>query len=124
MTIVDLWNLFVGPVETAIITTTVEPTPVPEVSLIPPPQLNSFAFPAGRQLPLTTKNESWSFPSDFIFGVSSASFQVEGAADAEGKGPSVWDVTTHRVTNFVAGNATGDIADNHYYLYKQGGSRR
>ncbi|GAB7349713.1 hypothetical protein MBLNU459_g0452t1 [Dothideomycetes sp. NU459] len=115
----DLWDLFVGPVETAIITTTAEPTPIPEVSLVPPPQLNSFVFPAGRQVPLTTKNESWSFPSNFIFGVSSASFQVEGAANAEGKGPSVWDVATHRITNFVADNATGDITDNHYYLYKQ-----
>ena len=66
------------------------------------------------------KNQSWSFPSDFFWGVASAAYQVEGAAKAEGRGPSVWDVFTHRVPDFIADNATGDIADNQYYLYKQG----
>lgn len=37
----------------------------------------------------------------------------------EGRGPSVWDLLSHRVPNYVADNTTGDIADLHYYLYPQ-----
>jgi beta-glucosidase len=31
------------------------------------------------------------FPPDFLWGASASAFQTEGAADAEGKGPSGWD---------------------------------
>jgi len=31
---------------------------------------------------------------------------------AEGRGPSVWDVLTHRVTNYVTNNYTADITNN------------
>ncbi|KAK4985077.1 hypothetical protein LTR50_006190 [Elasticomyces elasticus] len=116
----DLWNLFVGPVSSADITTTVAPTPVPSSELIPPPPLYYSPFPSGQQVPVIAKNESWGFPKDFWWGVASAAYQVEGAVQAEGRGPSIWDVLTHRVTDFVADNSTGDIADNQYYLYKQG----
>lgn len=115
----DLWDLFVGPVQAASINTTVSATPIPSSSLIPPPPLYYNPFPSGQQVPASSKNESWSFPSDFWYGVASAAYQVEGAAKAEGRGPSVWDVLTHRVTNFIADNSTGDVADNQYYLYKQ-----
>lgn len=54
------------------------------------------------------------------WGVAGASYQIEGAAKSEGRGPSVWDVLTHRVTDFVSNNYTADITDNNYYLYKQG----
>ncbi|KAF2085371.1 glycoside hydrolase family 1 protein [Saccharata proteae CBS 121410] len=115
----DLWDLFVGPVSNSTINTTVEATPIPTAELIPPPPLYYSPFPSGQQNPLQTKNESWSFPKDFWWGVASAAYQIEGAVKAEGRGPSVWDVLTHRVTNFVKNNDTGDIGDNEYYLYKQ-----
>lgn len=51
-------------------------------------------------------------------GVAGAAYQIEGAAKAEGRGPSVWDRLS-RVPNYVVNNETGDITDNHYYLYKQ-----
>lgn len=82
--------------------------------------MGNYAFPLGRQVPLVTKNESWSFPKNFHLDVAGAAFQIEGAAKADGKGPSTWDVNMHRVPNFVADNATGDITDNNYYMYKQG----
>jgi beta-glucosidase/6-phospho-beta-glucosidase/beta-galactosidase len=39
---------------------------------------------------------------------------------AEGRGPSIWDVYTHRATEITVSNDTGDVGDNQYYLYKQG----
>lgn len=50
--------------------------------------------------------------------MAGAAYQVEGAAKDEGRGPSVWDKLV-RVPGFVSDNATADITDNNYYLYKQ-----
>lgn len=115
----DLWDMFVGPVSTFSVNTTVEPTPVPSSSLIPPPSLFYPQFPMGQQVPLRPKNESWKFPKDFWYGVAGAAYQIEGAVKAEGRGPSIWDALT-RIPNYVVTNETGDIADNNYYYYKQG----
>jgi hypothetical protein len=89
---------------------------------VPPPPLYYAPFPTGHQSALVAKNESWKFPSGFFWGVASAAYQVEGAAQAEGRGPSIWDVFTHRATHLTLTNDTGDVADNHYYMYKQGKS--
>ena len=66
------------------------------------------------------KNESWSFPKGFWWGVASAAYQVEGAVKDEGRGPCIWDVLSHRAKGYVLNGDTGDVADNQYYLYKQG----
>lgn len=87
----DLWDIAIGPVSTANITTTVAATPVPASSLVPPPFLASYSFPPGQQVAEVVTNSSWSFPKDFQLGVAGAAFQVEGAAKDEGRGPSVWD---------------------------------
>ncbi|TKA82053.1 hypothetical protein B0A55_01520 [Friedmanniomyces simplex] len=110
----DMWDLLIGPVASASTTTTVQATPVPSSSLIPPPPIYYSPFPSGAQYPMELKNESWSFPKDFWWGVAGAAWQVEGAVKAEGRGPSVWDVLAHRVTDFEYQNGTADITDNHY----------
>ncbi|TGO34297.1 hypothetical protein BHYA_0203g00020 [Botrytis hyacinthi] len=116
----QLWDFFVGPVETATTNTTVSATPVPTSELIPPPPLHYSPFPSGAQVPLSQKNESWKFPSGFWWGVASAAYQIEGAAADEGRGPSVWDVFTHNAAaTETLFNDTGDVGDNQYYLYKQ-----
>jgi hypothetical protein len=120
ITVNDLWDLFVGPVKSAKVNTTVAPTPVPTHELIPPPFLYTSSFPPGREVPMSSTNSSWKFPKGFWWGVASAAYQVEGAAKDEGRGPSIWDVLTHRVIGYTVSNDTGDIADNQYYLYKQG----
>lgn len=104
----------------ASVNTTVSPTPVPSSELIPPPPLHYPSWMSGPQSPFVTKNESWSFPKDFWWGVASASYQVEGAVKDEGRSPSVWDALLHNVVGNSLQNDTGDVANNHYYLYKQG----
>jgi hypothetical protein len=63
----DVWDLLIGPVETAETTTTYSPTPVPSSSLIPPPPLYYSPFPTGQEVPFVAKNESWAFPDHFWY---------------------------------------------------------
>jgi beta-glucosidase/6-phospho-beta-glucosidase/beta-galactosidase len=99
--------------------TTVSPTPVPSSELVPPPPIFYGSNFGSAQNPLVAKNSSWSFPKDFWVGVASAAYQIEGAAQDEGRGPSIWDALLHRVVGYSVANQTGDISDNQYYLYKQ-----
>ncbi len=115
-----MWDIWIGPVAVALVNTTVSPTPVPSVQLIPPPPLHYPSTVSGEQNPMMVKNQSWSFPKSFWWGVSSAAYQVEGAVKDEGRGPSVWDALLHRVVDYSVSNDTGDVTDNQYYLYKQG----
>uniref|UniRef100_A0A7N2QX25 Uncharacterized protein n=1 Tax=Quercus lobata TaxID=97700 RepID=A0A7N2QX25_QUELO len=59
-----------------------------------------------------------SFPKDFIFGTASAAYQYEGAAKEGGRGPSTWDIFTHRYPGKIANGSNGDIAVDQYHCYK------
>ncbi len=52
---------------------------------------------------------------DFIWGVSTSSFQIEGAVSEDGRGPSVWDTRGH--LGLVSNKETGDVACDHYHRY-------
>ncbi|HEY6025249.1 MAG TPA: GH1 family beta-glucosidase [Pseudolabrys sp.] len=54
---------------------------------------------------------------DFIWGVSTSSFQIEGATREDGRGPSVWD--TYAQTGAVTDHDTGDVACDHYHRYPE-----
>ena len=56
------------------------------------------------------------FGKDFIWGVSTAAYQIEGAHNLDGKGPSVWDKFVQK-RNKIFRNHTGDIACDHYNRY-------
>lgn len=58
-----------------------------------------------------------SFPNGFVWGVATSSFQIEGAATEDGKGPSIWD-TFCRVPGAIADMSTGDVACDHYRLWE------
>ena len=65
---------------------------------------------ASRQLPALSK--------DFIWGVSTASYQIEGAVNEDGRGSSIWDDFSHTPGKIKTGE-TGDIACDHYHRYKE-----
>lgn len=56
--------------------------------------------------------------SKFVWGVATSSFQIEGAANEDGRGPSIWD-SFCRVPGKVANGDSGDIACDHYHRYKE-----
>ncbi|MBM3857664.1 MAG: glycosyl hydrolase family protein [Verrucomicrobia bacterium] len=58
-----------------------------------------------------------SFPKNFTWGAAAASYQIEGAAHEDGKGPSVWDMMCEQPGRVWQGH-TGEIACNHYHRYK------
>ncbi len=58
------------------------------------------------------------FPEGFMWGTATASYQIEGAWDKHGKGESIWDRFTHTQGN-IKNNDTGDVADDHYRLWKK-----
>lgn len=59
-----------------------------------------------------------SFPSDFLWGVATASYQVEGAAAEGGRTPSIWDTFSHTPGKVRHGH-TGDVACDQYHLYEE-----
>ncbi|GAB3933722.1 GH1 family beta-glucosidase [Kribbella albertanoniae] len=57
------------------------------------------------------------FPTGFLFGAATAAYQVEGAATADGRGPSIWDTFAH-TPGRVLGGETGDVAIEHYQRFR------
>jgi beta-glucosidase len=57
------------------------------------------------------------FPDGFLWGTATASYQIEGAVEVDGRGESIWDTFSH-MPGKVRDNANGDVADDHYHLYK------
>lgn len=58
------------------------------------------------------------FPPNFVFGVATSAYQVEGAYKEGGRGPSIWDTFTHVEGNVLDGK-NGDIAVDQYHRYKE-----
>jgi beta-glucosidase len=58
------------------------------------------------------------FSPNFVWGAAAASYQIEGAAAADGKGPSVWDMFC-RKPDAVWNGHTGDVACDHYNRYPE-----
>lgn len=58
------------------------------------------------------------FPRNFLWGSASAAYQVEGAADTDGKGPSIWDIYVQKPGVTFKGT-TGALAVDHYHRFKE-----
>jgi len=58
------------------------------------------------------------FNKDFLWGSASAAYQIEGAHNLDGKGPSIWDVWAHIPGKTFEGT-NGDVACDHYHRFKE-----
>jgi beta-glucosidase len=64
-----------------------------------------------------TRNNS-GFPKGFLWGTATSSYQIEGAVKEDGRGSSIWDTFSH-TSGTISDKSNGDIAANHYHLYKE-----
>ena len=58
------------------------------------------------------------FPATFTWGVATSAFQIEGAASADGKGPSIWD-TFCQQKGTILDASSGDVACDHYHRFEE-----
>jgi beta-glucosidase len=78
--------------------------------------VTSLAPPFGALVstPVSTLSQ---FPTDFVWGVATAAYQIEGAASVGGRGPSIWDTFSH-TPGLTRNGDTGDIACDHYHRWE------
>ncbi len=60
----------------------------------------------------------YKFPEGFLWGAATASYQIEGAWNEDGKGESIWDRYSHNPA-MVYNSDTGDVACDHYHRMPQ-----
>lgn len=58
------------------------------------------------------------FKKDFVFGVATSAYQIEGAVIEDGRSPSIWD-TFCKILGKVYEGQNGDVACDHYHRYKE-----
>ncbi|PON37122.1 Glycoside hydrolase [Trema orientale] len=63
------------------------------------------------------------FPPNFVFGVATSAYQVEGASNEGGRGPSIWDAFSHTAGKIIDGS-NGDTAVDQYHKFKVGLGQR
>ena len=61
---------------------------------------------------------SGGFSPEFVWGAASSAYQIEGAADIDGRAPSIWDVHVHSKDGAYQQH-TGDVACDHYHRYAE-----
>ncbi len=71
---------------------------------------------AGRALGATPSLRT--FPQGFKWGCATASYQIEGAVNEDGRGSTIWDVFSHTPGKIIDGK-TGDVACDSYHRYKE-----
>ncbi|MFI6345801.1 GH1 family beta-glucosidase [Streptomyces sp. NPDC050560] len=57
-------------------------------------------------------------PKDFLWGVATSAYQIEGAVDEDGRSPSIWDTFSH-TPGKIDGDDHGDVACDHYHRWPE-----
>lgn len=57
-------------------------------------------------------------PADFVWGVATSAYQIEGAHDVDGRMPSIWD-TFCKQPGAIDNGDTGDVACDHYHRWRE-----
>ncbi|GEC54547.1 beta-glucosidase [Bradyrhizobium japonicum] len=65
-----------------------------------------------------SRPDGTNFPTGFVWGTATSSYQIEGAVNEDGRGPSIWDTFTH-TSGKIEDGSTGDRANDHYHRYKE-----
>ena len=58
------------------------------------------------------------FPDGFVWGVATSAFQIEGAHDTQGRGPSIWDTYAER-PGIIEDGSNAQVACDHYHRYRE-----
>jgi beta-glucosidase len=81
---------------------------------------SAFAVPGSLRAAaaeISTPPTGPAFPADFAWGTATAAYQIEGAANTDGRGDSIWDVFCRKPGSVFGGN-TGEVACDHYHRYR------
>lgn len=62
--------------------------------------------------------ETYKFPKDFKIGAASASYQIEGGWNLDGKTPNIWDTAVHANPDLIIDGSNGDVGADSYHFYK------
>ena len=73
------------------------------------------AASAASELP---KGGRIGFPDGFLWGTATSAYQIEGAVNEDGRGPSIWDPFV-RLKGKIIDQSTADVANDHYHRYKE-----
>ncbi|KAH7542140.1 hypothetical protein FEM48_Zijuj02G0041700 [Ziziphus jujuba var. spinosa] len=79
---------------------------------------NDFADKNGESDKPTKDVSRTDFPPNFVFGVATSAYQVEGASKEGGRGPSIWDAFSH-TDGKIRDKSNGDTAVDQYHRYKE-----
>src|SRR5882757_8467495 len=77
---------------------------------------------SGRMTGMVAPKETHMFDRalapNFRWGAATSAYQIEGAVAEDGRGPSIWD-TFCRIPGAIDDGDTGDVACDHYHLWRQ-----
>ncbi|KAH7542139.1 hypothetical protein FEM48_Zijuj02G0041600 [Ziziphus jujuba var. spinosa] len=79
---------------------------------------NDFADKNGESDKHTKDVSRTDFPPNFVFGIATSAYQVEGASKEGGRGPSIWDAFSH-TDGKIVDKSNGGTAVDQYHRYKE-----
>jgi len=71
-----------------------------------------------RGVPSAPPTHTLAFPNGFLWGCATSAYQIEGAVNEDGRGPSIWDTFAHAAGRTANGD-NGDVADDSYHRYPE-----
>ncbi|HEX2365125.1 MAG TPA: family 1 glycosylhydrolase, partial [Bradyrhizobium sp.] len=80
--------------------------------------LGTFSPAAAQDGKAAAAPTSANFPNGFVWGTATSAYQIEGAVNEDGRGPSIWDKFSH-TPGKIEDHTNADRANDHYHRYKE-----